>query len=183
MRTSCLPKPFPLGAGPGWGEVGTVQVVAAWLLFPNLQKAFPPGFVLSECCWYSWDPTLEPSHLGVPMGWGTGSSWIWDVPLSHLLPAQHSFAWIRICSKLALFVSGARLWVRLPQCSSLGLSFWCVLSIHWDLESCSTLFKHPGRFLGIQGMLPSGSGIKSSPVPAAVSTKLLTGRFSAPGEQ
>lgn len=65
MRTSCLPKPFPIGAGPGRGEAGTVQVVAAWLS-PSLQNAFPSGFVLSEWCLYSWDLglPLEPSNPG-----------------------------------------------------------------------------------------------------------------------
>lgn len=65
MRTSCLPKLLPLGAGPRQGQVGTVWVVPAWLS-PSLQNAFPAGSVLSEWCLCSWDLglALEPSHLG-----------------------------------------------------------------------------------------------------------------------
>lgn len=150
MRTSCLPKLFPLGAGPGQGEVGTVWVVAAWLspasrtLFLLPLSSLNGGGTPGIWGWLWGHPTLE--HLRCARGWDTGSTRIWDVPLasslprpSHLQPSQHGLAWVTDCSSLALFVSGARLWGRLPRCSSLGLSVWRVLgteSSHWDLESC-----------------------------------------------
>lgn len=71
MRTSCLPKPFPLTAGPGRGKAGTVwaQPRGSWL------PGSPPAprtlfllalFSLNTWCSYSWDSglVLEPSHLG-----------------------------------------------------------------------------------------------------------------------
>lgn len=150
MRTSCLPKLFPFGAGPGQGEVGTVWVVAAWLpsasrtLFLLALSSLNGVGIPGIWGWLWGHPTLE--HLRCAHGWGRGSTRIWDVPLpsslpwhSHLQPSQHGLAWVTGCSNLALFVSGACLWVRLPQSSSLVLSVWCVLgtgSSHWDLGSC-----------------------------------------------
>lgn len=87
MRTSCLPKLFPLGAGPRQGQVGTGWVVPAWLS-PSLQNAFPPGSVLSEWCLHPWDlgPALEPSHLGARLV----CPWVWaqlDLGCATWLPA------------------------------------------------------------------------------------------------
>lgn len=103
------------GRGRSWHCAGSApRVVAAWLS-PSLQNAFPPGSVLSEHMVFvllgfgAGFGAIPPwSIAGVPVGWGTGSTGIWDLgcatrlpsslpQLSHLQPSQHSLAWIRGC--------------------------------------------------------------------------------------
>lgn len=92
MRTSCLPEPFPLAAGPGWHWVGDgclalPQPPELFLLpLSSLRGVGTPGAALGA---------IPPWSI---LGWGTGSPQVWDVPWPcYPQPSQHSPAGIRGC--------------------------------------------------------------------------------------
>lgn len=110
MRTSCLPELFPLGAGPGQAEVGTVWVVAAWWLSPasrtlfllalsSLNSVGTPGI----WGWLWGHPTLEHRRCAHGRGTGAPSGFgMCHLPAPcHLQPSQHGLAWVTGCSNLA----------------------------------------------------------------------------------
>lgn len=85
------------GRGRSWHHAGSaLRVVAAWLS-PSLQNAFPPGSVLSEHMVFvllgfgAGFGAIPPwSSAGVPVGCGTGSTGIWDVPRGFPAPCHSS---------------------------------------------------------------------------------------------
>lgn len=123
MRTSCLPMVFPLGAGPGKGEVGTVQAQPRGSCLPGSPPASRTLFLLalsSLNTWglYSWDLglALEPSHLGALLvcPWGAAQGALGFGMCPHSFPAPcHSPATSSHHSTALLGLEVVKTWLYL----------------------------------------------------------------------